>query len=306
MSPKPSAIKAEETTLSLVLGSGGARGLAHIGVIRELEKAGFRIASISGCSIGAMVGGVYAAGKLDEFEDWVCAIRKVDIVKLLDIAWEKNGLMKGDRIMDTLTELVGDQQIEDLAIPFTAVASDLSRQKEVWLRKGSLFDAIRASISLPLLLTPVAYKDSLLIDGGVLNPVPIAPTLNDRTDFTLAVNLGGRLKEPSRSARAAVTDSEAGKSDERSLLHRKLVQFIGELGSSMSESDTSWGMYDIGNQAFDVMQSAIARHQLAVHPPDYVIEVPRNACGLFEVDRAREMISIGRNKTAALLAELSL
>ena len=292
-----------ERTLSLVLGSGGARGLAHIGVIRAIEERGFRIASISGCSIGAMVGGVYAAGKLDEFEDWVSAIRKVDIVRLLDIAWEKNGLVKGDRVMDTLVGLVGHQQIEDLKIPFTAVASDLTRQKEVWLNSGSLFHAIRASISLPLLLTPVTHNESVLVDGGVLNPVPIAPTFNDQTDFTLAVNLGGSPEEPPEEAPDA---DESPDDADGSPLRDKLAQFINELGSLLSTGRSGWDMYDIGNEAFDVMQGAVARYQLAVYPPDGVIEIPRNACGLLEVDRAREMIAMGREKATAALREFEI
>ena len=139
-----------EKTVSLVLGSGGARGLAHIGVIHWLEENGFKIESISGCSMGALIGGVYAAGKLDAFEEWVNAITKVDIVTLIDLSWESTGLVKGDKIIDTLIDLVGDQLIEDLPFSYTAIASDVHREKEIWITSGKLFDAIRASISLPL------------------------------------------------------------------------------------------------------------------------------------------------------------
>ena len=139
-------------TVSLILGSGGARGLAHIGVIHWLEENNYTIKSISGSSIGALIGGVYAAGKLDEFEQWVCALTKLDILSLLDISWSSSGLVHGDKIINTLVDLVGNQIIEDLPIPFTAVATDISKEKEVWINSGSLFDAIRASISLPLFL----------------------------------------------------------------------------------------------------------------------------------------------------------
>ena len=182
-----------EKTVSLVLGSGGARGLAHIGVIHWLEANGFKIESISGCSMGALIGGIYAAGKLDDFESWVRAITKIDIVTLLDLSWKKSGLVKGDKIINTLTELVGDVVIEDLPVKYTAVAADILNEKEVWMNSGRLFDAIRASISLPLFFTPFRYKDIDLIDGGVLNPVPIAPTFSDATDLTIAVNLGGKV-----------------------------------------------------------------------------------------------------------------
>jgi len=139
-------------TISLVLGSGGARGLAHIGVIREIEANGFQIAAISGCSIGALIGGIYAAGKLDVFEHWIGAINKMDIVALLDLSWGKNGLVKGDKIINTLVELVGGKTIEELPIPFTAVATEIENEKEIWINKGRLFDAIRASISMPCFL----------------------------------------------------------------------------------------------------------------------------------------------------------
>jgi len=182
-------------TVSLVLGSGGARGLAHIGVIHWIEENGFRIESISGCSMGALIGGIYAAGKLDDFENWVRAITKIDIVTLLDLSWKKSGLVKGDKIINTLTELVGDVLIEDLPIKYTAVAADILNEKEVWMNSGRLFDAIRASISLPLFFTPFRYKNIDLIDGGVLNPVPIAPTFSDVTDLTIAVNLGGKVDD---------------------------------------------------------------------------------------------------------------
>jgi len=141
-------------TISLVLGSGGARGLAHIGVIKWLEEHNYKIVSVSGSSIGALIGGVYALGKLDEYEHWVRAISATDIVKLLDFSFSRDGFVRGERIIATLKDLIGDSLIEDLPIPFTAVASDVVREREVWLKSGSLFDAIRASISLPLFFEP--------------------------------------------------------------------------------------------------------------------------------------------------------
>lgn len=179
-------------TVSLVLGSGGARGLAHIGIIRWLEDNGYEIRSISGCSMGALVGGIYAIGKLDEFEKWVRAVTKTDIIKLLDLSLGTDGLFKGGKIINTLKELVGDSRIEDLPISFTAVAANISRSREVWFDEGPMFDAIRASISLPVIFTPYKYHGEDLIDGGILNPVPIAPTFSDHTDITIAVNLCGK------------------------------------------------------------------------------------------------------------------
>ncbi len=283
-------------SISLVLGSGGARGLAHIGVIHWLEEQGFEIASISGCSMGALIGGIYAAGKLKVFEQWVKEINKVDILTLLDISWQKNGLVKGDKIIATLTELVGDVAIEDLPIKFTAVASDITNEKEVWLSSGSLFDAIRASISLPLFFTPFNYEGVDLIDGGVLNPVPIAPIFSDNTDFSIAVNLGGSVKESIYPESLPETEIES-----TSKLDRFLERFKTK---AVEHSQKEWGAYDIVNQALDAMQSTIARQKLAVYPADYFVESARNAGGTKEFNRAEEMISLGYEAANRSLSSL--
>jgi len=280
-------------SVSLVLGSGGARGLAHIGIIHWLEEHDYHIKSISGCSMGALVGGIYAAGKLDDFENWVRAITKLDIITLLDVSWSKSGLVKGDKIINTLIDLVGDIKIEDLPIRYTAVAVDVNEEKEIWINSGRLFDAIRASISLPMFFTPHYYNGAHLIDGGVLNPVPIAPTFSDNTDITLAVNLGGKLivkpTEPDINSHQDKLNN-AG-------IKQKIDSYIQQLKKKIDlPQDIDWGAYDIANQAFDAMQSTIARQKLAAYPADLCIEIARNACGTLEFDRADDMISLGYQK----------
>ncbi|MEL0608480.1 MULTISPECIES: patatin-like phospholipase family protein [Vibrio] len=283
-------------TVSLVLGSGGARGLVHVGIIRWLIEHGYQIKSISGCSIGALIGGVYAAGKLDEFEEWVTSIDQSDMAMMLDFSWQSSGIFKGDKIIDTLRGLIGEISIEDLPIPYTAVAANVADEKEVWLQSGSLFDAIRASISLPLFFTPHVINGEVLIDGGVLNPVPIAPTFSDKTDFTLAVNLGG---EPEMLQQEVIPVSLPTK---ESNLHEKVVHFIDNLGSSVkSKMSFNFAAYDIANQAFDAMQSTIARQKLAAYPADITLELPRNACGTLEFDRSQEMIDRGYHLAQAKL-----
>ncbi|ERM61041.1 MULTISPECIES: patatin-like phospholipase family protein [Vibrio] len=283
-------------TISLVLGSGGARGLVHVGIIRWLIEHGFQIKSISGCSIGALIGGVYAAGKLDEFEEWVTSIDQSDMAMMLDFSWQSSGIFKGDKIIDTLRRLIGEISIEDLPIPYTAVAANVADEKEVWLQSGSLFDAIRASISLPLFFTPHVINGEVLIDGGVLNPVPIAPTFSDKTDFTLAVNLGG---EPEMLQQEVIPVSLPTK---QSNLHEKVTLFIDNLGSSVkSKMSFNFAAYDIANQAFDAMQSTIARQKLAAYPADITLEIPRNACGTLEFDRSQEMIDRGYHLAQANL-----
>jgi NTE family protein len=279
-------------TVSLVLGSGGARGLAHIGVIHWLEENDFKIRSIVGCSIGAVIGGIYAAGKLDVYERWVRTLTKADIVTLLDLSWQKSGLVRGEKLVNTLVGLVGEKLIEDLPISFTAVATDLRGQKEVWIRSGSLFDAMRASFAIPLFFTPFRLKGVDLVDGGVLNPVPIAPTLCDGTDITIAVNLNGPAESPMEPL-----DVSAASQSASSPIREKINRFIGRLQpSTASAGSRDWGAYEIATQAFDAMQSAIARQKLAAYPPDTVIEIPRNACRTSEFNRAAEMIALGYSK----------
>ncbi len=289
-------------TVSLVLGSGGARGLAHIGVIHWLEENGFKIKSIVGCSIGAVIGGIYAAGKLDEYEQWIRTITKVDIVTLLDLSWEKSGLVRGDKIINTLTGLVGEKLIEDLPISYTAVAADIKGQKEIWMKSGSLFGAMRASFAIPLFFTPFRYNGVDLVDGGVLNPVPIAPAFGDETDLIIAVNLGG--PEESLKKLHAVSAPPAFPA---SPFREKINRFINRLQQSVkSSSSRDWGAYDIAIQAFEAMQSTIARQKLAAYPPDIVIEIPRNACRTLEYDRASEMIELGYRKAKECLNQATL
>ena len=278
-------------TVSLVLGSGGARGLAHIGVIRWLEENNYEIRSISGCSIGALIGGIYAAGKLDLLEEWMKKIHKTDIISLLDISWGSGGFFKGERIIDVLRELIGDIKIEDLPIPFTAVAADIASEKEVWLKTGSLFDAIRASVSLPLFFVPFDYNGVKLVDGGILNPVPIAPTFNDKTDMIIAVNLGGELKKEKQETLTQIIEEK-----ENELSFSKSVRNFFQRFLKDDDESQNWGMYDVADKAFDAMQSTIARQKIAAYPPDVVVEIARDSCGTLEFDRAAEMIELGYHR----------
>ncbi|WP_152286105.1 patatin-like phospholipase family protein [Flavicella marina] len=280
-------------TVSLILGSGGARGLAHIGVIQWLEKNDFEITSISGCSIGSLIGGVYAAGKLEQLTEWMLALNKTDIASLLDFSWgNSGGIFKGDKIINTLIGFLEDIQIEQLSIPFTAVATDLITEKEVWINSGSLFEAIRASISLPLFFTPVPNGDAILIDGGVLNPVPIAPTFNNDTDITVAVNLGGI---PQKSNQKTTYKTEPNSNISK--IQDQIKNFLESNNiTTASDPSKSLSMYEVADRAFDTMQSTLARQKIAAYPPDIEIEIARNACGTLEFDKASEMIALGFQK----------
>lgn len=290
-------------TVSLVLGSGGARGLAHIGIIDWLESHGYAIESISGCSMGALIGGIYACGELDTFTEWVRAIDKLAIVRLLDVSWGKAGLVEGEKIITTLAELVGDRRIEDLSIRFTAVAVDINREKEVWITSGSVFDAIRASISMPLFFTPIQRQGMTLMDGGILNPVPIAPTFKDDTDLTIAVNLGGPAVVSTKAvANEQPPRRDAPKNNFVAAVQARIGEFIDELAKKKPPGSSDWAMLDVANQTFDTMQRAIARQKLAAYPPDRTIVIPKNACRTLEFDRAEEMIALGRAAAAAQMS----
>ena len=257
-------------TVSLVLGSGGARGYAHIGAIEELLVQGFDIRSVAGASMGALIGGIYAAGKLDTYRDWVRGLQRFDVLRLLDWTF-RGGLIKGDRIIGRLRELIGEVMIEDLPIPYTAVAVDLFAQREVWFTHGPLFDAIRASIAIPTVLRPHHYEGRVLVDGGLLNPVPITPTLRDLTDCTIAVDLN-----------AAPDDADS---------------------AATPDANTDPGMLETFARSLDAVQATLTRFKLAAQPPDLVVSIPRSAGAFYEFHRAADLIELGRARTRTALAQ---
>ena len=180
-------------TIALVLGSGGARGYAHIGVIEELESRGYEIGCIAGCSMGAVVGGIYAAGKLDQYRDWIQSLDYLDVLRLVDVSF-RLGAIRGEKVFGQIRNIVGEINIEDLRIPYTAVATDLTHQQEIWFQEGCLHQAMRASAAIPSLFTPVMQGNRMLVDGSLLNPLPIVPVVSSHCDLIVAVNLSSTLQ----------------------------------------------------------------------------------------------------------------
>ncbi|WP_110655007.1 patatin-like phospholipase family protein [Salinicola halimionae] len=310
--------------VSLVLGSGGARGYAHIGVIEELEARGYDIVSISGCSMGALIGGVYAAGKLDGYRDWVCQLDYFDILRLVDITWSAMGAMRAGKVMTKLESLVGDIRIEDLPMPFTAVATDLNRQREVWFQSGPLLRAIRASIAVPGIITPVQENGHVLVDGGLLNPLPIIPTVSVDADIVLAVNATAQTSRPVTLEELLPADQAAeeqareikrqaeGKSfsgwlrNVRTRVQGMVSSFGDEEVASeniswSSQTERAWSKLDMMLASFDITQAALAKYKIAGYPPDILIEVPKSVCGAYEFHRAEALIELGRYLTAQAL-----
>lgn len=283
----------KKKTVSLVLGSGGARGYAHIGVIKELERQGFEIKSISGSSMGALIGGLYASGKLQDYEDWVLHFDILDVLKLIDFSFSKGGMIKADKVFEKIEEFIGeDILIENLPISFTATATDIVNKKEVWLKKGSLKDAIRASIAIPTIFTPKQLNGRVLFDGGILNPVPILPVTSEFTDLVIAVNLNDDAIMKERHKKIFKKDDSYFKKSVEKFLNKKFSKKKKELS-----------YFEIVNLSIESMQDVIARHQLASHKPDIMINISSKACDFYDFHKAKELIDYGETLTKEILKQ---
>ncbi|AQA03952.1 esterase [Mycobacterium sp. MS1601] len=307
--------------MALCLGSGGARGYAHIGVINELLERGHEIVGISGSSMGALVGGVYAAGKLDDYTDWALSLTQRAVLRLLDPSISAAGVLRAEKILDSVREILGDVTIEQLPIPYTAVSTDLIAGRSVWLQRGPVDAAIRASIAIPGIISPHVLHGRLLADGGILDPLPMAPIAAVNADLTVAISLSGNDPRPpgadvgSRAgtewmnrmwrSTSALLDTKAARSvldtpSARSVLSRFTTSSDDELVDASKESPApKLGSFEVMNRTIDIAQAALARHTLAAYPPDLLIEVPRNACRSLEFHRAAEVIDIGQELAAA-------
>ena len=294
--------------VALVLGAGGARGIAHVGVIEAVEARGYEIAGIAGASMGSLVGGIYAAGRLKEYTEWACALERGDVLRLLDFVYGYPGLIRGERVIAALRELVGDHLIEDLPIPYTAVATDLASQREVWLTRGKLFDAIRASIAIPMIFTPAQFEGRELVDGGLLAPVPIAATRQMRVDRVIAVDVNGPVPwaNPGLEPRAEEVeaghgedeDGEGPDDDAPEGLRERMASIWDSITASVTPAragkNKSRGVMDLMSRSLDTMQAHMSRVQLAQDPPDLLIQLSRETATFYEFWRARELVDKGR------------
>lgn len=301
--PSATESTARKIPISLVLGSGGARGYAHIGVIEELIAQGFDIRSIAGSSMGALVGGVYAAGKLTAYRDWVLTLARFDVLKLLDITVSGGGFIKGNRIISAMREHVGEVNIEDLPISYTAVAVDLDAHREVWFSQGSLFHAIRASIAIPTIFRPHRYHGRLLVDGGLLNPLPVSPTLRDHTQATIAVDVNAAA-EPLHDGDEDQSEGVGESGNDREGLMPRMRRMLGGQASADSAANGSRdpSVIDLFARSLDTVQETITRLKLAAQPPDLLITIPRNVCTFYDFHRAESVIEWGRRRTREALS----
>ena len=282
--------------VALVLSSGGARGLAHIGAIEELESRGYTISSIAGCSMGALVGGVYAAGKLEEFREWMKTIDKKKMLELTDFSLSLNHLVKGKRIIDAIMEFVPDINIEDLPLPYCAVATDLKAGKEVVFTKGSLFEAIRASISIPSFYEPVQRDNMVLIDGGILNPIPLNRVKRHAGDIMVGVDVSGcDYKSQWEEMHQLMTGWQK---DSNSLKAKILDKLIPD--------DLEFNYFSLLARASSLMirQNSILMTKLM--KPDMLVDIQMNRYGIFDFDKSEKIIAIGRQKASQTLNKYEL
>ncbi|HEX5693618.1 MAG TPA: patatin-like phospholipase family protein [Arenimonas sp.] len=308
--------------VALVLGAGGARGIAHVGVIEAIEARGYQVAGIAGASMGSLVGGIYAAGRLQEYSDWARGLQRSDVLRLLDFVYGFPGLIRGDRVIGALRELVGEHLIEDLPMPYVAVATDLASQREVWLTRGKLFDAIRASIAIPMIFTPAHVDGRELVDGGLLSPVPIAATRAMHVDRVIAVDVNGpvRWMNPALEPRHEEIDASHGDEDEplqeagSGGLRERMASIWEGIASTVTParedkangSAKSRGVMDLMSRSLDTMQAHMARVQLAQDPPDLLVQMSREVATFYEFWRAAELIDAGRAAAEKALDDAGL
>lgn len=276
--------KKGQRDVALVLSTGGARGLAHMGAIDQLLAHDYRITSVAGTSMGALVGGMYAAGRLEDFKAWMKTMDRRKVISLMDFSLSLNHIMKGDRIIAAMMEVVPDMNIEDLPIPYCAIATDAVTGTEVVFTQGSLYEAIRASISLPLFFNPVHSGERILIDGGLVNPLPLNRVKRKKNDILVGINVSGH--------------------DYRGQLElRKMTRELGEKSRVMSlinkllPEDADLNYYTLLNRSISIMINRNVQLTVKQTPPDIMIEIPMNRYNTFDFDKYERLYAIGSNKT---------
>lgn len=278
----------ESKEVALVLSTGGARGLAHIGAIDQLTEAGYHIHSVAGTSMGALVGGMYAAGKLEKFKEWMATIDRRKVLSLLDFSLSLNHVVKGDRIINAMMEVVPDMNIEDLDIPYCAIATDAVTGTEVVFNKGSLYEAIRASISLPLFFDPVKKDNRILIDGGLINPLPLNRVNRKKGDILVGIDVSGHDYQGQVELRKMIREQN-DKSAVMSIINKIIPDSF------------DMNFYTLTNRSVSIMIHNNARLSAKLTPPDILVDIPMNRYNTFDFDKYERLSTIGRNKTKAAI-----
>ena len=278
--------KSERKNVALVLSSGGARGLAHIGAIEMLEEQGYHITSLAGCSMGALIGGVYAAGKIHEFREWMKGIDRKKMLELTDFSLSLNHFVKGDRIIEAIMEFVPDTAIEDLPIPYCAVATDWAAGREVIFRTGSLFEAIRASISLPTFFKPVHRNGMILIDGGVVNPIPLNRVVRQKDDLLVGVDVSGHDYKAQMEIKHELSEKR-----------KKDKSFASQMLNKLIPDNIDFNYYTMLSRTSSLMIRQNSKLMVQLMKPDILVDIQMSRYGGFDYDKSEKLIEIGRQKT---------
>ncbi|WP_417588825.1 patatin-like phospholipase family protein [Owenweeksia hongkongensis] len=268
----------------LILGSGGARGIAHIGVIEELINDGHEIVEVVGCSMGAVVGGIFCAGHLQPYKEWLLTLTRSSVFSLTDFTFTRQGFVKGEKVFSTILDMTGPLNIEDLPIPFTAVSTDIGTMTEVHINKGNLFSALRASIAIPGIFTPVIEGKNMLVDGGVLNPLPIDLVSKNEGDLVVAVNINSKDSSPIKSSPKPQDEPQKNWIPISWPFHKK----------DQENQPPSYSLIDLLQTSYDHTQDRLTEMIIKHYKPDLVVNIPRSSCATFEFYRAKEMIEFGK------------
>ncbi|TVR08366.1 MAG: NTE family protein rssA [Salinarimonadaceae bacterium] len=297
--------------IGLALGGGAARGWSHIGVLRALIREGVEPDVVTGASIGAVVGGCYVAGKLDELEDFARSLTTRRVLGLLDFKLGASGLIGGDRLRQLLEEHLGDRRIEDQQLDFTAIATECATGHEIWLSRGRMVEAIRASYALPGIIDPVRIRNRLLIDGSLVNPIPITTARARGADLVICVNLNGDARFNGATIQSLGHEDED--EDEDAVLEAA-TRRTGLLGAVLGAPDrprngrssrhNGPGLARVMIDAFNITQDRIARSRLAGDPPDLMISPKLSKIGLFDFQKAAESIALGEEAATRALPDL--
>ncbi len=306
--PAPGGGRARPAKIGVVLGAGGARGWAHIGALHELDALGVRPEVVVGSSIGSLVGGCYAAGKLDMLEAFTRSLTWRRVFGLIDFSFAGGGLIGGERLRAKLEAELGGIRIEDLPIRFAGVATEIGGGHEIWLRRGSLTEAIRASYALPGVFEPVKVEGRWLFDGAIVNPVPVSVARALGAERVIAFNIssdvvgrGTAIQDPfGRPEPAPVIDEPAN--DSSGVISR---WWRGAPRAPVDTDASAPGLMSVMVNAFDILQDRIMRSRLAGDPPDALVQLKVGKIGMFEFHRADELIALGREAVRKAASEIA-
>ncbi len=291
--------------ISLVLSGGGARGIAHIGVINVLQENGFHINAVAGTSMGAMVGGVFCSGTLPKFQKWLADADLKEAIKILDYSFSAPGFIKGEKLMKKIQDFLPFKNIEDLQLPYTAIATDILNRKEVVFNKGNISEAIRASISIPSIFTPVIKNDQVLVDGGVMNNIPINRVAKKEKDLVIAVcvNADVPMKKEYQNIMAFKENSEKNEYLEKLKKMRTYIKKYIHSKKDTTKNENKIGQYELIDRSIHMLITEVSKTILTNYPPDILIEIPRSMCSTFDFLKGKKIMEIGRLATMEKLSD---